>query len=56
MTKTRITRLLQVDIKDLLDVDLLAYTLNKIFLQDHSVRRYEIPEEEPMMAAEDMAF
>ena len=34
----------------------LAYTLNKIFLQDHSVRRYEMPEEEPMMAAEDMAF
>jgi len=31
----------------------LAFTLNKIFLQDHSVRRYEIPEEEPMMAAED---
>ena len=33
----------------------LAYTLNKIFLQDHSIRRYEIPEEEPLMAAEDMA-
>ena len=32
----------------------LAFTLNKIFLQDHSVRRYEIPEEEPMMAAEDI--
>ena len=32
----------------------LAYTLNRIFLQDHSIRRYEIPEEEPMMAAEDM--
>ena len=44
----------------------LAFTLNKIFLlnfstqaqsddlQDHSVRRYEIPEEEPMMAAEDV--
>ena len=31
----------------------LAYTLNKIFLQDHSVKRYEIPEEEPMIAAED---
>lgn len=29
----------------------LAYTLNKIFLQDHSIRHYEIPEEEPMMAA-----
>lgn len=32
----------------------LAYTLNKIFLQDHSVKHYEIPEEEPMMAAEEM--
>ena len=31
----------------------LAFTLNKIYLQDHSIRRYEIPEEEPMMAAED---
>jgi len=30
----------------------LAYTLNRIFLQDHSIRRYEIHEEEPMMAAE----
>lgn len=27
----------------------LLYTLNKIFLQDHQVRRYELPEEEPMM-------
>ena len=33
----------------------LAYTLNKIFLQDHSIRHYEIPEEEPMMAAEDVS-
>ena len=32
----------------------LAFTLNRIFLQDHSVRRYEIPEEEPLMAAEDI--
>lgn len=32
----------------------LAYTLNKIFLQDHSVRRYETPEEELMVAAEDV--
>jgi len=44
----------------------LAYTLNKIFLlhfstqaqsddlQDKTVKRYEIPEEEPMMAAEDV--
>ena len=31
----------------------LAYTLNKIFLQDHSIRHYEIPEEKPMMAAEE---
>ena len=31
----------------------LAYTLNKIFLQDRTVFRYEIPEEETMMAAED---
>ena len=32
----------------------LAYTLNKIFLQDHSVRRYEMPEEAPLLAAEDI--
>ena len=32
----------------------LAYTLNTIFLQDHSVKHYEIPEEKPMMAAEEM--
>ena len=32
----------------------LAFTLNKIFLQDHSLKQYEIPEEEPMMAAEDV--
>ena len=31
----------------------LAYTLNKIFLQDHSIRHSEIPEEKPMMAAEE---
>ena len=31
----------------------LAYTLNKIFLQDHSLRHYEMPEEESMMAAEE---
>lgn len=30
----------------------LAYTLNRIYLQDHGVRRYEGPEEETMMAAE----
>ena len=32
----------------------LAYTLNKIFLQDRTVKQYEIPEEEPMMAAEEI--
>ena len=32
----------------------LVYTLNSIFLADHSVKRYEIPEEEPMMAAEEI--
>ena len=32
----------------------LAYTLNNIFLADHTLKRYEIPEEEPMMAAEEM--
>jgi DNA mismatch endonuclease (patch repair protein) len=30
----------------------LAYTLNRIYLQDHGIRRYEVPEEETMMAAE----
>lgn len=29
-----------------------AFTLNRIYLNDHSVRRYEIPEEERSMAAE----
>ena len=33
----------------------LAFTLNKIFLQDHSVKRYEILGDEPMMAAEDIS-
>lgn len=32
----------------------LAYTLNKIFLQDRTVKRYEILEEEPRIAAEDV--
>lgn len=32
----------------------LTFTLNRIFLQDHSIRRYETPEEEPQMAAEEM--
>ena len=30
----------------------LEYTLNHIFIEDHKVRRYELPEEEMMMAAE----
>lgn len=32
----------------------LAYTLHKIFLQDRTIKRYDIPTEEPMMAAEDI--
>ena len=32
----------------------LAYTLNRIFLQDRFVRRYEMPEEVPLLAAEDI--
>ena len=32
----------------------LAYTLNKIFLQDRTIRQYEIPEEKPVLAAEDL--
>ena len=35
-------------------LEALAFTLNKIFLQDRAVKRYEIPEEVPMMAAEDL--
>ena len=31
----------------------LAFTLNTIFLQDHGSRPYELPEERPLMAAED---
>ena len=31
----------------------LTYTLNSIFLENHSVRHYELPSEEIMMAAED---
>lgn len=30
----------------------LAYTLNRIFLQDHSTKRYTFPEKEQAMAAE----
>ena len=33
----------------------LAYTLNRIFLQDHHALRYELPEEAPLMAAEEVA-
>ena len=33
----------------------LTFTLNRIFLQDHCFKKYEIPEKEPMMAAEDIA-
>ena len=32
----------------------LAYTLNKIFLQDRIVKRYKMPKEKLMMAAEDV--
>lgn len=31
----------------------LEYTLNKIFLQDRTVRQYKIPKEEPTIAAEE---
>ena len=30
----------------------LVYTLNRIYLQDHSIKMYEIEEEKPMIAAE----
>ena len=30
----------------------LAFTLNRIFLNDHSIRRYELPEEDCAVAAE----
>lgn len=33
----------------------LAYTLNKIFLQDRSIKRYGTPEESTLIAAEDTA-
>ena len=32
----------------------LAFTLNRIFLQDHSIRRYEIPADKSTMAAEEV--
>ena len=34
----------------------LVYTLNRIYLQDHRIRRYELPEEECAMAAEPESF
>ena len=34
----------------------LVYTLNRIYLQDHRIRRYELPEEESAMAAEPESF
>ena len=30
----------------------LAFTLNHIFLEDHHIRRYELPEAKPAMVAE----
>ena len=36
-------------------LDSLAFTLNKIFLQDHRIKQYIIPEKESVMAAEDIA-
>ena len=30
----------------------LAFTLNRIFLNDHSIKRYELPEEDCAVAAE----
>lgn len=30
----------------------LERTLNRIFLEDHRAKRYTLPEDEPMMAAE----
>ena len=34
----------------------LVYTLNRIYLQDHRIRRDELPEEESAMAAEPESF
>ena len=33
----------------------LAFTLNKIFLQDFRVKQYEIPEKKSMVAVEDIS-
>ena len=35
-------------------LEALAFTLNKIFLQDRAVKHYDLPEEVLMMAAEDL--
>jgi len=37
-------------------LEALVYTLNKIFLQDHSIRRHEELEEELLMSAEDVSI
>jgi len=31
----------------------LAFTLNHIFLMDHAIHHYQVPEEQPLLAAED---
>lgn len=36
-------------------LDSLEYTLSHIFLKDHSIKSYEMPEEEVLIAAEDEA-
>jgi len=37
-------------------LEALVYTLNKRFLQDHSIRRHEELEEELLMSAEDVSI
>lgn len=36
-------------------LEALAFTLNGIYLDDHRIRRYQLPEEERQMAAEDIS-
>ena len=36
-------------------LEALAFTLNGIYLGDHRIRRYQLPEEERQMAAEDIS-
>jgi len=36
-----------------LTLQALAFTLNRIFLQDHTVKPYVLPEEKPLVAAEE---